>query len=426
MRRMTTPRRVLVRLTPLCAVALALLGCGGLLDGPPFPDGPPPEPAPEVPTAGDAASPQLLVLQEGDEGCSWTVHQPGGASHPAGRSASCPLDVRWAPDGTEVVARTEDEVITGPWPLGDRGRAVKVPERIDRAWRTPDGELRAVALLPATVTPDGDGFRYTAGERRATATADEHNAHAGEEELLAVFFALDDAGTWKELGAEATHRSFEGMTDPLEQESALNVRDTGWASFADALLDNDAKSADTPQDLQNEAIRAAVGCEEEDDQVGFLPFGDGGLLYRVVFGDTPHPMPHLSWCAERTCTSPVRLPIDNDQLTITLRGDLALVAQEYQGADARVFRAGSAEPVLSLPEATHAAWLPSAATLDGDTPEPAPAEPEPAPAEPEPAEPEPAEPEPEPEPEPAPKPAKPAPQPMKYDKAKGGGARRGN
>jgi hypothetical protein len=331
------------------------LACGAPTDAPepaedPRPTGPPP--------VGDGPALQLLALEQAEGECHWRLHTVGGSATRLGRSPSCPEDVFWDPSGSAVY------LLDGQLWRSRRGSegepvAVALPEielgpmdGWESPWPSEEGALRIAAMLEAKVSEDGTTF--TAAGLSATLGEEEWLPPWGLDGLVVVW-EQGESG-WTQLGVFPT-RMQAGDTPGLSVAGDLLKR-KNWPALAEMQT-----ACGTGQDCQapegwNERLGSVVGAAP-DDEVGFLPSGDGGWLFKVVYGDTPHAFPPVFWCADAECEQRTQLEdVAEGQLTVHPMPGHVLVATEYTGANPKVYTEGQAAPVMSVEAEASAWWQP--------------------------------------------------------------------
>jgi hypothetical protein len=181
--------------------------------------------------------------------------------------------------------------------------------------------VRAAVALNAR--PDDSG-RWVAGDRSVDPKGVAEDPMCGPG--LVRSWELTD-GAWKELPSIATW--VEAGDEPCLELDALDAafRARAWTVSTETYT-SCARSQD---------------CETHD------------------LGDSPHAMPPVFWCADRSCatrTPLAGLPSDG-QLAIQPHGDQVLIVDEFSADHARLYAFGKAEPLWDVGGV--AAWLPDGA-----------------------------------------------------------------
>jgi len=328
----------------------------------------------------------LLVWTPVDTGCAWQVWTPEAGATALWVTPDCPVSMSFSADGRRIVYATDhNAVVEQPWAPGGASAVLPMPAglggRWEATWFGADGVARCAVIAPAEQSVRGQEIVLTAGPARATVQVSGEGAAYGVAgtavvapgqgdrvvELheavaqIAVFFERRGAG-WAQVAALPTMKTqFDEITlgPGLGVGDALLARDTGLRlNPANTFFATDAEAPEAwGRDPQ---LRQAIGVVDDEDTftVGFTAVGAGGVLYRIGWGDTPHPMGPGLWCADRTCAT--RAPLEGapqGQLTIDPRGDFVLVGVERTGADARIYRDGP-WPIAAFPGAQGAMWVP--------------------------------------------------------------------
>lgn len=351
--------------------------------------------------------PELLVFEQLGDHCRWNrVAIPGAEVRTVLRTRICPDQAVWAPRAGRVYFNAGDRVYTAPWghsgpiqalpalPLGAAS-----PTWLDLWFDRDSGRLR-VGILLETACSGRDLCRYAlAGERfetRRDRTGEEsfvlenglpRPPKEGEEaitlptfgvEALAAVLELDPDDGWRRIAAAPT-RDEAADTPGLEvlwrylarHPQSWDLRRAQDSASCLGLRETDRGCY--PADKASAEVLAAFAelvpetGADEAPELGFLPLGDGGFLFRLTWGDAPHVEFPVFTCRRR-CDTAYPLEISTElrgqPLTLSLSpGErYLLVAAEVGPSLAQVFQLspapGSGRAVASFSHPASVVWLP--------------------------------------------------------------------
>ncbi len=279
-------------------------------------------------SGGGARSPSaaLWTWEPTPSGCLWRERALDGGIRERGQTSRCPSDVWWSEDRSVAFAWTGSTVVKlqngkdGYTPVAEHA----VPDDAAVMWVVRDVPVigwvqygEATEVLTSQWTNTG----FVAGPRRVLGEMD---AQMGD------LWATCPAG-------------------PIS---------TSWTSFRRTI--EAAASAGQVDEAPSQATLQLVRADADNgDASGRVSVGGSTLAFRVGFGDTPHPVPPLVWCADASCATGTplsgRMP---PQAAVMPAGQWVLVTSEYRGLGPTVYRAGHPTPVLQLDEDVRAMWAP--------------------------------------------------------------------
>jgi hypothetical protein len=314
----------------------------------------------------------LFELDPQEERCVWRLHDlPANRTRDVHVTKHCPSEVTWLPSDRRVVYLMDRTFRFEAWPPSGEILEGSSMTPAARGWwadawisaRT--GRPRLAGLYEVLgqqeeddvvvyrsahhevrVQPDGSGVRYYLEGGRTFP----RDPGGGRQVWLprwgslnvAVVLELSHGGEWKEIASAPTR--CEAADTPC-----LGV----LASYVD--VPGDAISMRKSRETYAERRpRAPDGWQrredvaelfEPDGEAGYVAFDDRrGIVFPVVWGDTPHAMAPAYYC-ENACAKRTKLDTPEGQLTIAVRGPYALIAREYSNLEARVFRVGHTTPL---------------------------------------------------------------------------------
>lgn len=328
---------------------------------------------------------EVFALHESGEGCVWKAWRAEGDARVLGHSPTCPTQILWNPDGSEVVYTTEAGTFVAPWLRDGEAARIEPPAWPDD-WLAPwisagNGRLRMVATVSATAVERDGQLWFEAGELSIPVVQEETGwvtyglkgvevvpPDAGDRnvglppwglDMIAVFVERGADGAWTRLAAlptrwEASDTPGPDVGEPLQRAAVWPSLSAMFAACGDGL---DCSAGDL---ADNAELQERVGAEDADG-VGFLAGDPGGVLFAVEWGDTPHAARPVFSCADAGCSAPVQLEGLDDEhlLSVQPRGRYVLVADEHEGARPRLYVQGSPAPVLTLPDAVRSGWMPA-------------------------------------------------------------------
>lgn len=289
------------------------LACGGTG----APDAGPALAAPVVAASTEVIGPKLFVLDP-SQGCAWRVLGVDGGTREIARTAVCPDRLWFSPDGQQAVASGGGWAWYGPL---DALIAVRTPAETE-------------TVFPVHAKPMVAHLAYSAEDIRLVTARLDGDA-----------FGPPTAAVLSEVAVM--------MGDPLGSHADA---DAGWTR----LHFRDAPSKFASLDAPTEAAKAAVNATSQDASVGQLQVAASFLTYRVEFGDTPHPVLPVVWCAATDCASSTPLSgATSEPFAAEPAGELVLISEEYTSARPAVYRAGVAAPVWVGPAGAIGMWAPA-------------------------------------------------------------------
>jgi hypothetical protein len=276
-------------------------------------------------------------------------------------SKTCPRYLIWNPAKKSAVYILEEDIYEWNWLKGSTKRLIKLPPSAKAAMNdffvASNGKIRVSMLHYIS----DDKVKKKAGKNGFMFRGkwiQEYKLDWGENYVAEVLEL--NHGSWKSLAISATVSGAGGTP--------------GITVLNDYLAK--AKGVVTQNDLLETGICRLMGCDLEqykgakghlealkidpESDWGYLPFSKkkSGILFAAAFGDSPHAVPPVFIC-KGNCAKPKKITVKlPSQLSISVKGEFALITNEYYGDKAHLFRAGSERPIVSWPKAQSVVWLP--------------------------------------------------------------------
>lgn len=333
--------------------------------------------------------PTLLVIQEGQNGCAVKIQKvTDSAARIWFELPACPEETQaflFDPERKRALVFVEGKY----WKVEMKPGAVAAPHGegfrpsvngvehpsiwIDRTSRA----LRSVVLIEEPTdlrdNPEGDEWR-----KKFPLLKDSWiSLHAKDgmqppgAPAVAVVAELDQSGHWRELAQQKTTCCADGAGGTEAVREFIDP-DPGAYTLSDLLMKDICQTTHCnaielhPSEETRTWLREKFAGEGEEGAEGFgyLPFGEnGGLLYKLEFGDSLHALNPVYYCqdecAKRTLLADTKSAGPQfSQITVAKRGSYVLISSEYDGNNARIYKAGSAIPTVEFPMDARVVWLP--------------------------------------------------------------------
>jgi len=350
----------------------------------------------------------LLSFKSQGESCLWMLYDlPAGGEWSVLRTHGCPEQVVWAQE-TNRVYFIEDRILrSARWGEPNSAHAlVGVPFSRDVSWKNlwidqRSGRLRLGYLIGTSPIRTGDRCRYEyqgqAFETRCEGHAEEafvieagvpRPAREGEEARvlpsfgaphLAVMLELGPGTQWRRVAISPTR--YEAGDTPgfgvlaayaHPGQSTWDLRSQKRAGTCGALREADKGCSPppwaTPSTLEKLGGVGELGDPDSVEASYMAARGESGLLFRVLYGDTPHIVAPVVACrGECVVGMPLKIAesMESEYLTLSTSADgrYVLIASERSGTGAQVFaldsRGAASSPVLSLLDHQSVIWLPA-------------------------------------------------------------------
>lgn len=300
-------------------------------------------------SAPASAAPQLFFLELQRNGCHWRVRDmKDGKAKDHLLSAACPEPgtILFDSAAKRTLYALDGKLYELRWGKDDAARELKVA--------LPD---QAAAPLGVSLFVSADTGRLRAAYHAPVAEGDKEYDNSSLPRFGVPYWAVIDeldGRRWKRVAREPTE-SEAGDTPGLRVVGEHMKPKDGTTSLEDLLQGATCLSQDCAGGAQKlpkeerEALAKALAIKA-DEEPGVL----GGFACRIIYGDTPHASPPVLLRASKRAVFSGPKP---NQLGLSIRDGLLLLAEEYYGNHPRVFDSGGRK-VFESDTATAAAWLP--------------------------------------------------------------------